>query len=147
MTIFFSQPLPTLAARSSRAAGVVDGAPRALLRLEGAAILAGALIAYGQVGPGWSLFAMLVLLPDLSMLAYLGGARLGAWGYNLGHSYIGPIALAAAGAGFGQSGAWGLALIWIAHIGFDRMLGYGLKYEAGFGHTHLGLKGKARAGE
>ena len=36
-----------------------------------------------------------------------------------------------------------LALIWIAHIGLDRALGYGLKYATGFGDTHLGRIGRA----
>ena len=32
-----------------------------------------------------------------------------------------------------------IGLIWLAHIGFDRLIGYGLKYETGFRHTHLGV--------
>jgi hypothetical protein len=39
--------------------------------------------------------------------------------------------------------AGSVALIWLAHIGFDRALGYGLKYKAGFGFTHLGRIGPA----
>jgi hypothetical protein len=35
-----------------------------------------------------------------------------------------------------------IAMIWLAHIGFDRALGYGLKYASGFGFTHLGRIGK-----
>lgn len=34
------------------------------------------------------------------------------------------------------------ATIWCAHIGFDRALGYGLKYAEGFGFTHLGRIGR-----
>ncbi len=30
-----------------------------------------------------------------------------------------------------------LALVWFAHIGFDRMVGYGLKYPTDFFDTHL----------
>ena len=30
-----------------------------------------------------------------------------------------------------------LALIWLAHIGADRLLGYGLKYPTAFTDTHL----------
>jgi hypothetical protein len=40
-----------------------------------------------------------------------------------------------------------LATIWIAHIGFDRALGYGLKYGSGFTHTHLGRIGRDRYSE
>jgi hypothetical protein len=35
-----------------------------------------------------------------------------------------------------------IAMIWLAHIGFDRALGYGLKYAGGFGFTHLERIGK-----
>ncbi len=89
-------------------------------------------------------FAALFLVPDLSMLAYFAGRRIGAVSYNLAHSYILPIALAAAGVVLSRHGLLAPALIWIAHIGFDRMLGYGLKYPTAFGHTHLGLVGKMK---
>lgn len=31
-----------------------------------------------------------------------------------------------------------VALIWLLHIGFDRAIGYGLKYPSSFKETHLG---------
>ena len=76
------------------------------------------------------------------MLAYLAGPRAGAAGYNLVHTYMPALALALAG--FFASLACGdrRGLIWIAHIGFDRALGYGLKYSTGFGDTHLGRIGR-----
>jgi hypothetical protein len=33
-------------------------------------------------------------------------------------------------------------LAWAFHIGVDRALGYGLKFEDGFQHTHLGTIGR-----
>ncbi|WP_304219059.1 DUF4260 family protein, partial [Phenylobacterium aquaticum] len=78
------------------------------------------------------------LVPDLSMLGYLLGRRAGAVSYNLAHSYAGPAALGAAGIIQSQPLMTALALVWVAHVGFDRMLGYGLKYATGFKHTHLG---------
>jgi hypothetical protein len=125
-------------------AGFVIGAPKAILRLEGAAVLAAALAGYSRFGGDWMVFAALFLVPDLSMLAYFAGRRIGAVSYNLAHSYILPIALAAAGVVLSRHGLLAPALIWIAHIGFDRMLGYGLKYPTAFGHTHLGLVGKMK---
>ena len=119
--------------------GVVTGAPNLILRAEGAGVLVAACWAYGAVGGSWWLFAVLFLTPDLSMLGYLRGARVGALGYNLGHTYLAPLLLLAVGQGTGL--ATGLAtvlgLIWAAHIGFDRMLGYGLKYPWAFKATHL----------
>ncbi len=125
-------------------AGFVVGAPKAILRLEGAAVLAAALAAYSRFGADWVLFAALFLVPDLSMLGYFAGRRVGAVSYNLAHSYVLPIALAATCAALSRHDLLAPALIWIAHIGFDRMLGYGLKYGAAFGHTHLGLVGRMK---
>ena len=124
--------------------GFVTAAPKAILRLEGAAVLAAASAAYAQVGTGWALFALLFLVPDLSMFGYLLGRRIGAAAYNLGHSYVLPVILAAASYLPSQHHLLGPALIWVAHIGFDRLLGYGLKYPTAFGHTHLGVVGKRK---
>jgi len=124
--------------------GTVTGAPRALLRLEGLFVLIAACAAYAKAGSDWWLFAILFLAPDLSMLAYLAGRRAGASLYNLAHWYLLPL-LAIGWGVFGQNTlALDIGLIWAAHIGFDRFLGYGLKYADGFGATHLGLKGKAK---
>lgn len=116
--------------------GAVTGAPRAWLRLEGLAVLALAALLYQRGGHSWLLFAVLFLAPDLSFAAYLAGARVGAVGYNVAHSYLGPILVAGLALETGRPPV--AALIWAAHIGFDRALGYGLKYPGGFADTHLG---------
>ena len=125
--------------------GAARGGVRALLRLEGAVLLLGALVAYQQVGAGWGAFALLFLWPDLSMLGYLRGPRTGALLYNAAHSTLGPAALIALGALAAQPVALALGLVWLAHIGFDRLLGYGLKYTGGFNATHLGRIGRPDA--
>src|ERR1700722_20462249 len=81
--------------------GAVSGAPRMMLRLEGAAALAGASLAYSALGGRWGVFALLFLVPDLSMLGYLVGRRVGAACYNAGHSYLGPALFASLGVGSG----------------------------------------------
>lgn len=116
-------------------------------RLEGLALLVVSVLAYARFGEGWPLFAVLFLAPDLSFLGYLAGPRLGAWAYNLAHSLIGPLLLVAAGGLTGGELPIALALIWLAHVGFDRALGYGLKSPDSFGITHLGLIGAARRGQ
>ena len=126
-------------------AGAAGGNVRTTLRLEGAALLLGALVAYQQVGAGWGAFALLFLVPDLSMLGYLRGPRVGALLYNAAHATLGPAALIALGALTTQPVALALGLVWLAHIGFDRLLGYGLKYATGFGDTHLGRVGRRDA--
>ena len=127
-----------MAGAATERAGAVNGGPRALLRLEGAALLLVASWAYCQVGGGWGWFAALFLLPDLALLAYLAGPAWGARAYNLTHTTLLPLGLLAAGWQAGSVAATGAALVWLAHIGLDRMLGYGLKYGSGFADTHLG---------
>lgn len=137
---------PSGSAGLANAQGAVSGAQRAILRLEGAVVLAASAIGYAHAEPRWALFAGLFLVPDLSMLGYLAGRRVGATAYNAGHSYLAPALLAGLGVLLSQPLAWSVALIWVAHIGFDRMLGYGLKSAEGFGHTHLSRVGKVRTG-
>jgi Domain of unknown function (DUF4260) len=113
-----------------------------LLRAEGLALLAIATFLYSQAQSGWLLFALLFFVPDVSFLAYLGGPKLGVFGYNCLHSTIGPILLFVLGHSlWPQEAIAAIALIWAAHVGFDRALGYGLKYASGFKDTHLGRIG------
>jgi hypothetical protein len=121
------------------------GGVRTLLRLEGLALFAAALLLYAQSGAGWTLFLVLFLVPDLSFAFYLFGPRAGAFAYNTMHSTIGPIMLALASRMVETSAPlFAIALIWLAHVGFDRVLGYGLKYASDFGDTHLGAIGRKR---
>jgi hypothetical protein len=122
----------------------VDGWPRMLLRLEGACILADAVSAYGWLGQSWWIFAALLFVPDVSMLGYAAGPVAGAVLYNLAHFLALPLVGLCLAAGLGHPDLVGLALIWLAHIGLDRALGYGLKYASGFGDTHLGVIGRPR---
>jgi len=114
-----------------------------LQRLEGVAALGLAVAAYAALGQSWLVFALLFLAPDLLMLGYLRSSRFGMLSYNLGHTYAASALLALLGLALGPL-AYGLAAIWAAHIGFDRMLGYGLKL-GDFKSTHLGAMGKAKA--
>jgi hypothetical protein len=115
------------------------------LRLEGLAVAAVAAVLYARTGASWWLFAALWLVPDLSMIGYFAGPRLGANCYNVIHSYLLPIALAIAALSFQRAALLPFALIWFNHIGVDRLLGYGLKYPAGFGSTHLTGLRRSRA--
>jgi hypothetical protein len=111
--------------------------PRTLLRIEGLAVLCLALGGYFTLGgPVW-LLVVLALAPDLSMLGYLAGPRVGSYCYNAVHTYVGPLALGAVGYWGGLETALLVALIWTGHVGADRLAGYGLKHESGFKDTHL----------
>ena len=120
----------------------VRGSVRLVLRLEGLALFALALVVYVALlhGDG-GLFAAFFLAPDLAFLGYLAGPRVGALSYNATHSTIGP-ALLVSLALLAAPEVLPFGAIWLAHVGFDRMLGYGLKYPSAFGHTHLGAVGR-----
>jgi hypothetical protein len=124
------------------AAGAVAGGVKILLRLEGLTLFAGMVLLYAVWGGSWWVFALLFLVPDLSLAAYLAGPRTGAVVYNAAHSYLLPVPLMTAGFALPEPLILSIAMIWLAHIGIDRALGYGLKYEAGFGFTHLGRIGR-----
>jgi hypothetical protein len=128
-----------------RLAGAVEGMPRLLLRIEGAALALAAVYAYYRVGGNWWLFAVLILSPDLSLAGYLAGTRTGAIAYNAMHVTPGPLICGALGFLLPSFDLISVALIWAAHIGVDRALGFGLKYGAGFAFTHLGRIGGAIA--
>jgi hypothetical protein len=100
-----------------------------LLRLEGAAALAAGLFGYLGLSDGWATLALFALAPDLAMVGYFFGPRSGACLYNAAHTYLAPVLP--------------IACVWLAHIGVDRALGYGLKSETSFGLTHLGRTGRA----
>jgi hypothetical protein len=115
----------------------VPSLPRLLLRAEGLALLAGAIALYFHLDFGWVLLVVLALAPDLSMLGYLVNERIGATAYDLAHTEVWPVALTIAGVLGGVDGLVQVGLIWLAHIGADRLLGYGLKYPTSFKDTHL----------
>jgi hypothetical protein len=111
--------------------------PRLLLRAEGAFIFALTLWLYHAGHYPWWLFAALFLAPDLFMLGYLKNAKFGAASYNLVHTLVAPMLLLLVALFSPVPACIPYALIWLSHIGFDRMLGYGLKYPTFFKDTHL----------
>jgi len=127
------------------ATGSVTGGLRTMLRLEGLTLFAGMTLLYAVWGGAWWIYLILFLVPDLSFAAYLAGPKVGAIIYNAAHSYMAPVTLMTTGFGMDSPLTLSIALIWMAHIGVDRALGYGLKYQAGFTFTHLGRIGKNAA--
>ena len=123
----------------------VDPSIRGWLRFEGAAAFIAGLALFGWLDGPWLLVIPLLLLPDVSMLGYLGGPRLGALTYNAAHTWVPGLALLAVGL---IADARMLAIagtILVAHVGMDRAAGYGLKLPTAFQDTHMGRIGKSRA--
>lgn len=111
--------------------------PAVLLRTEGAILFAVAIVCYRQSHASWALFAALLLAPDLSLAGYAAGVKIGAVVYNLVHTLAGPLMLVGISVLAARFSLLPYAMIWIAHIGMDRMLGFGLKYATRFNDTHL----------
>jgi len=137
-----NEPTETTA---TEATGAVTGGLRTMLRLEGLTLCAGMTLLYAVWGGSWWIYAIVFLAPDISFVAYLSGPKFGAMIYNAAHSYMAPMALMITGFAMEAPLLLSISMIWLAHIGFDRTLGYGLKYSAGFGFTHLGRIGKSAA--
>jgi hypothetical protein len=131
---------------SEAATGSATGGCRILLRLEGLTLFLGMTLLYAVWGGSWWVYVVLFLVPDISIAAYLSGPKFGAMIYNAMHSYMAPMILMVTGFGMAAPLVLSIAIIWLAHIGIDRAFGFGLKYSAGFGFTHLGRIGKAAQG-
>jgi hypothetical protein len=118
-----------------------------ILRLEGLALALACVWLYALFHHSWWLFVLLILVPDLSMLGYLAGPKVGAALYNAVHSWVLVVVLffLAFYPGGGDTLYLSIPFILGAHIGFDRALGFGLKHRTGFKDTHLGRIGKAAA--
>jgi hypothetical protein len=126
--------------------GAVTGRPRAFLRLEGLALLVAALVAYSRTEQAWWLLPATLLLPDLGALGYLVSRSAGALFYNLTHATLIPLALVGLGLWQQEPLVVALGTVWLAHIGMDRAMAYGLKHDDYPGHTHLGRHGRPRQG-
>jgi hypothetical protein len=111
--------------------------PKFLLHLEGVVLLGLSLIGYAVLDGDWLQFALLFFVPDISIAGYLLRSSTGTVTYNVAHAYLLPAILGIYGLFNAQTIAIYLALIWFAHLGFDRMLGFGLKYPTRFSDTHL----------
>lgn len=110
-----------------------------ILKFEGFVFLVGSFFLYWLLGFNWWMFFLLFFLPDVFMLGYLRGVHIGASVYNIGHSYALPFIFLFYGLFWGAPFPVSIAIIWLAHISADRMLGYGLKLPSGFTKTHLGV--------
>jgi hypothetical protein len=111
--------------------------PSALLRLEGFVLCAISVALFFHLGGTTWHFLLLILAPDLTMAGYVMNVRVGAAVYNAGHTLALPVALGGAAVLTNRPELIPFILIWTAHIGMDRMLGYGLKFPTYFADTHL----------
>ncbi len=119
-----------------RAVAVPDTV-RFWLRIEGAAAFLGGVWLYGQLGGQWLPLLPLLLLPDVSLLGYLSGSAIGAFVYNLVHNWAVGLALVGGGLVAAVPAVAIAGAVIVAHVGMDRVFGYGLKHPTSFKDTHL----------
>jgi len=127
----------TTAIAQSAATSFIPDTVRFWLRAEGAGALICGGIVYESIGGNWWLAIPLLLLPDLSAIGYLGGLRLGSFTYNLFHNWLIGLAVLGVGVAMDSSLMLFAGTILVAHVGMDRLAGYGLKHTTGFKDTHL----------
>lgn len=89
---------------------------------------------------GW-IYAALFLAPDISMLGYVFGNRIGAYSYNAFHHKGIAILVYLVGFYTNSDIVMLAGLLLFGHSAFDRILGYGLKFPDNFKNTHLGWIG------
>lgn len=100
-----------------------------------------ALYGYLASGASWWMFAILILIPDLSYIALRRDPRIGAIVYIILHGWIGVIFLVVLGWMMNWRICIDMALIWTVHIGVDGALGYGLICKKESNDTDLGRIG------
>lgn len=112
-------------------------------RIEGGLVFVAASILFFFLGDGfvWWVALAAFFVPDVSFAAYALGSRIGAIGYNIVHVYAFGAVPLTLGMAIDSATITQLGALWLAHSGFDRMLGYGLKSKRGFKITHLGRIG------
>ncbi|RIX49358.1 DUF4260 family protein [Paenibacillus nanensis] len=110
---------------------------RLILKLEGLLVLLACIYAFMEYDFKWIWFIVLLFAPDISMVGYLKGVRVGAVAYNLFHTYLLSGIMLVIGVVTKMDVFLMIGIIWTAHIGLDRLLGYGLKYKTEFKDTHL----------
>ncbi|MEE2773199.1 MAG: DUF4260 domain-containing protein [Bacteroidota bacterium] len=111
---------------------------KSLSKLEETAMFLLGIFAFSRLDYSWWWFAGLFFLPDIGMLGYLWNSKVGAWTYNAFHHKGLAIVIFVCGLALMSAALEIAGIILFAHGSFDRMLGYGLKYESGFKNTHLG---------
>ena len=138
---------PTMTVQTEFAASQRTDAPgqtwiRPWLRAEGLATFAAGLTGFLYLGLPWWAFLLLLIAPDVSMVGYLRGPRLGAIVYNLAHDLATGLSVAGVGLAIGSVPVAAAGAILVAHSGMDRAAGYGLKLPTSFRDTHLGRIGR-----
>lgn len=115
---------------------------KTILKLEELAMFLACVYTLYIFDAAWWMYPVLLLGPDISMLGYLAGNKVGAWSYNFFHHKGIASILLITGVYANIDQLFFAGVILFGHASMDRLAGYGLKYENGFKFTHLGEIGK-----
>lgn len=116
-----------------------------LIKLEQIALFGFSIFLFSQADFLWWWFPALIFLPDVSMVGYLFGNRIGAYAYNFVHHKGLALSALVIGWQLGIDWLYLAGIILFGHASLDRIFGYGLKYPDAFKHTHLGWIGETPA--
>ena len=114
---------------------------KTILKIEELAQFVLGIFLFSQLDFAWWWFPVLLLTPDIGMLGYLINPKIGAFTYNIFHHKTIAIAIGLAGFYFDNPLLILIAVILFSHASFDRIFGYGLKFQDDFKNTHLGKIG------
>jgi len=109
-----------------------------LLKLEEITLFIASIFLFNLTDFAWWWFLVLLLLPDIGMLGYLAGTKVGAITYNIFHHRALAVLVLVLGWHMNMPWLELAGIILFAHIAMDRVFGYGLKFTDSFHHTHLG---------
>ncbi|MGJ5642587.1 DUF4260 domain-containing protein [Formosa sp. S-31] len=115
---------------------------KTLLKLEEFGMLLLSVFLFSRLDFAWWWFTVLFLIPDMGFVGYVINNKVGAWCYNVLHHKGIAVMAFIFGEIYNLEWLQLLGLVMFGHAAFDRMLGYGLKYNESFYHTHLGKIGK-----
>jgi hypothetical protein len=113
-----------------------------IIKLEELAMFCASVYLLSQFNLPWWIYIALALGPDIGMIGYAGGNKIGAFCYNLVHHKAVAIAVYFIGMYLQSDIAMITGIILFGHSSMDRMFGYGLKLNGGFKFTHLGMIGQ-----
>lgn len=118
-----------------------------LLKLEEAAIFGLCIFILISLEAPWWVYLLIAVGPDIAMVGYFFGNRVGADSYNFFHHK--GVAIVVFGIGLLLNNPASdivstAGIILFGHSSMDRMIGYGLKLNKGFKYTHLGIIGKEK---
>jgi hypothetical protein len=118
---------------------------KTLIRLEELGLFLFSIYLFSTLSYPWWVFPLLLFAPDVSMVGYGAGPRIGAYIYNFVHHRALALIYYVAGMLLAAPALALIGVIVFAHSSLDRALGYGLKLPDSFSSTHLGKIGQEDA--